>query len=122
MQPIDLRHQVVIQAIRTYHESKSDNEFVRIRARQTAKLWKDLYDIWNERKNDRFYGHNPLTGLPCQVIFNEPGVGRASIMNWNPLLESWMYSADAGLTWKRVEFNDYIEKVDCLHHGPKYAS
>lgn len=63
----------------------------------------------------KFYGLNPRTGLPVTVIFNEPSPGRTTLMNLNPLLKSWMFSEDAGLTWKKVDyFADYIDRVDCL--------
>lgn len=71
----------------------------------------------------KFYGHNPLTGMPCTIVFNESSPGRSRVMNWNALTQCWFYSEDAGLTWKRVEkneFSQYIEKVDCLMDKPEY--
>ena len=91
----------------------ADNDFARIRWQETIKLYNFLYEF-SFPDVTRFYGNNPITGLPNVVIFNTPIPGKSSLMNYNPLLESWMYSADAGLTWKRVEFVDYVNKTDCV--------
>jgi hypothetical protein len=66
----------------------------------------------------KFHGRNPLTGLPCTVVFNEPVPGRSSVMNWNTLTKCWFYSKDAGLTWERVDtkedFIKHLDRTGCL--------
>jgi len=102
-----------------------------IRLRETYKLWSL---IWERRDSNRrmiergldpyrpkFYGHNPLTGDPVTVVFNDPAPGCASILQWNPLLRSWMYSANAGLKWERMDFSEGVMIADCLADKPEYS-
>lgn len=104
-----------------------DNFFTKARRRQSFLLWLPLverelsvYQSSVDPYRPKFYGHNPLTGLPVTIVFNEPAPSRTSLMRWNPLLQSWMYSNDAGLTWKRCDFVRMIDKTDCLCDEPKY--
>ena len=114
---------------------KAKNHYEVARWRQTAALWLPLakQELANLKMikhglspyQSKFYGHNPLTGLPCTIVFNEPSPGRSTVMNWNTLTQCWFYSEDAGLTWKKVQTTeDYIahlEKVDCLMETPTYG-
>lgn len=103
------------------------NELRRIRLQQTIELWEP---IWNKEDAEqraidygldpyavKFNGINPLTGLPVTIVFNEPSLGRTSIINYNPLTDTYFFSEDAGLTWLKVEKDDvipYFEKADCV--------
>lgn len=113
---------IISAAIISYHLINSDNEFTRIRGRETARLWraftKPLF-----REPIEFYGTHPLTDLPIIIIFNKPSPGRQNVMSWNPLTECWFYSEDAGLTWQRVaddKWGEFAVKCDALINDPKH--
>lgn len=123
---------IVSAAIISYHLMNSDNEFTRARGRETARLWQPYAREYNRQLRAlkygldpnpvKFYGINPLTGLPVTIVFNEPALGRKSLMSWNPLTDCWFYSDDAGLTWQRVaddRWGEFAVKCDALIGEPR---
>lgn len=61
-----------------------------------------------DKKYLRFNGINPMTGVINSFIFNEIAPGRTNILMWNGLIGSYMYSEDAGLTWRKAGGKDEI--------------
>lgn len=110
---------------------KTENIYEYLRWRETQKLFLPIArKLASDNRflahgldpyQPKFRGHNPLTGLPVVVVFDEPRPGASSILQWSPALNSWTYSDNAGVKWQRVEFMDYIEKADCLMNEPEYT-
>jgi len=102
-----------------------------IRLKETYLLWRPVWQRLTANRRmymhgldpyrPKFYGHNPLTGLPVTVVFDEPAPGCTSILQWNPLLRSWMYSENAGLKWERIDFSEGVMIADCLTDKPEYS-
>ncbi len=122
---------IIVAAITSHFDYNSDNYYKRVKGWHTAKLFYPIAQriASNNRMiahgldpyRPKFYGTHPLTGLPITIIFNEPAPSRQNVMSWNPLIECWFYSEDAGLTWQRVEdsrFGEFAVKCDALINEP----
>ena len=51
---------------------------------------------------NRFYGYRLSDNSINYFDFNQPVEGKKNIVMWNKILNCFMYSQDAGLTWNRI--------------------